>query len=579
MCGVRRLWGSVSLLSIAAGLAAQEPSGDASRASRLESAGRLEEALVVYDSALEAAPADLQLLAGLERALDRLGRLPEIRPYLSRAVEAAPTNEGLRDMEFRTLASAFGRDSAAVSFRRWSHAFPGSATPYRQWALWLARNGDLPGARAVLADGQALLGATSLAQYQAEVLVAMGEWEGATQEWIAAVVVDPALATSAAAAISQAPARSRDPILGLLFREQAPAANWLAADLLTRWGRAVEGWTRLEVSLPPDSRQAALLVRRFGERARRSGGADGMRARGAALEWLADRAPVREGAALRMEAAQSYAAAGDLSAAQRLLERMDAMSPDRPEQTARSMVALIEVLADAGHLDEAEARFHEWRQRLAGDDVERLQEKLAWSRVVAGDFDRAAALVGADSSIGAFVVRGWIALYRGELQEAKAFFKEAGPFSGAPTDGTRRATMLVLLERIGVDRLPALGAGLFAAHLGDTLVALDSLESGARQLTPQTGRADVLALAGEMALTAGMYDRAESMLLQSLVADSSGPAAPVAEYRLAQANLAQGRARSAVDRLEHLILTFPESAMVPEGRRLLDRVRRRIPTP
>lgn len=560
-------------------LLAQEPVADSARATGLESAGRLEDAVRVYRRSLEKAPADLAVLERLERTLDRLGRLAEMRPFLNRAVEVAPQDEGLRDLEFRALASAFGRDSAAASYSRWIAAFPNSAQPYRQWAFWLARNGDLGPARAVLDTGQMRLGDANLAQFSAQVLIASGDWDAAARQWVTVVIADPTLAASAGAAIGQAPAQYHEAILGTLFREDTPVTQWLAADLLARWGRAVEGWTRLEPALPADPRQATLLVRRFGERARLSGGADGRRARGAALEWLADRAVPRQAEALRLEAAQLYADAGDLAAAHRLLDRMGAISPDRPGQAARSMTTLIVVLADAGQLDEAEARFREWESRLSGDDAERVRHTLARSRLASGALDRAAELIGTDSSIGALVVRGWIALYRGRLTQVKTLFREAGPFAGTPADGTRRATLLVLLERIGAEQLPALGAGLFAAYRGDTAVALDSLEAAAGQLPPAAGRADLLALAGEMALSAGLVNRAESVLQRALSADSTGPAAPGVEYRLAEAHLAQGGVAAAVDRLEHLIVTFPESAIVPEARRLLDRARHRIPTP
>ncbi|MGD2135351.1 MAG: hypothetical protein PVF27_04285, partial [Gemmatimonadales bacterium] len=152
MRGVRSLWAAAPLV-LATGVAAQEPA-TRTEAQRLEAAGRYEEAVRVYGAALDAAPANVGLLAGLYGALDRLGRLAELRPYVARAVAAQPGNEALRELEFRAVARAFGADSAAASFGRWVDAFPRSPRPFQQWAFWLARNGDLAAANAVLARGQ-----------------------------------------------------------------------------------------------------------------------------------------------------------------------------------------------------------------------------------------------------------------------------------------------------------------------------------------------------------------------------------------------------------------------------------------
>jgi outer membrane protein assembly factor BamD (BamD/ComL family) len=41
--------------------------------------------------------------------------------------------------------------------------------------------------------------------------------------------------------------------------------------------------------------------------------------------------------------------------------------------------------------------------------------------------------------------------------------------------------------------------------------------------------------------------------------------------------LSQNRAQDAVTQLEHLILTYPESALVPQARRRLDQARGAVP--
>jgi hypothetical protein len=59
--------------------------------------------------------------------------------------------------------------------------------------------------------------------------------------------------------------------------------------------------------------------------------------------------------------------------------------------------------------------------------------------------------------------------------------------------------------------------------------------------------------------------------------DAGGAAAPAAELAWAQLLLRQLRAQEAVAHLEHLILTYPTSAVVPEARRELERAKGAIP--
>jgi hypothetical protein len=55
--------------------------------------------------------------------------------------------------------------------------------------------------------------------------------------------------------------------------------------------------------------------------------------------------------------------------------------------------------------------------------------------------------------------------------------------------------------------------------------------------------------------------------------------APVAELELARLMLAAARRSEAQGMLEHLILTYPASAVVPEARRVLDVVKGAVPSP
>jgi hypothetical protein len=89
----------------------------------------------------------------------------------------------------------------------------------------------------------------------------------------------------------------------------------------------------------------------------------------------------------------------------------------------------------------------------------------------------------------------------------------------------------------------------------------------------------VLLRAAQIAARQG---QAHEALAAELLADvvrigGRGAAAPAAELEWARLLLRQARPGDAMAHLEHLILTYPGSAVVPEARRELERARGAIP--
>lgn len=549
----------------------------AQAALRAERQGGLDEAAQLYAAALDEIPHHVTALLGLERVMRRLGRLPAVRPYAARAVDAQPGNEMIRELEFRVVTNLGEPDSVAAVASRWMVALPDSPKPYREWAFWLARRGDLSEARRVLARGQARLGEQRLAADMGRLLVVAGEWPAAARQWRLAVSANGALLPAAGLSLERAPSLQQEAVLRVLYEGEAQPAQWLAADLLVRWGRPEEGWTVLDAALPRDRAVAAAMLRRFADGTGEGREPGGLRAKGYALERLAQYRSGADADRVRLEAARAFADAGEVGAARRMLDRTGIDASSESVEGAAAMAALVRVLAESGRLDEAEARYRDWLPRLHGDDAVQLRLVLAWARVTRGELDWAERLLAGDSSVAGLAVSGWVALYRGELAEARARFRAAGPYARTRAEITRRSAMLVLLERVSADRLPALGAALLEASRGDTSAAVRGLETAASALPPLGGRADVLGYAGALAASATQYDAAESLLLAALAADPGGPAAPAAEYVLAEVYWDTGRPAEAAEQLEHLILGYPESAVVPQARRLLDRVRGQVP--
>ena len=543
---------------------------------QLERDGRLAEASGAYRRALDADPADVSALLGLERVLLRLGHLDSLRRHLARAVRSIPTSEAVRELHFRTVAALDGDDSVAVVAAQWMASIPTSTNPYRAWAQWLASRGRLEEARAVIARGGERIGDIRLTQYGAQLAVQAADWDDAARQWTRAVATSPELTASASTGLRRIPEERRAAVLRFLTTEAGPPGSWIAANLLVAWDRPGEGWSLLASTLPSDESQAPVLLRRFADAASEVGTSEGLRARGFALERLAElvRGPAADRA--RLDAAQAFANAGSLAGAQRMLDRVSADRGESSREAAAAMATFIRVLADAGQVEAAADRLREWEAQLAPRDVERIRETIAWAWIRRGDFARGQALLGSDSTPGAHAVLGWIALYQGELATAKHHFDAAGPYARERAEATRRAAMLVLLERVQVARHPALGAALLGLEGDEVSRAVAELRQAAERLG-SSGRAAVLTVAGEAASKEGDTATAEAVLLEAIGSDPQGPVAPSAEYQLATVYVSSGRTDEAIDRLERLIPTYPRSALVPQARRLLDRVRGMVP--
>jgi TolA-binding protein len=91
----------------------------------------------------------------------------------------------------------------------------------------------------------------------------------------------------------------------------------------------------------------------------------------------------------------------------------------------------------------------------------------------------------------------------------------------------------------------------------------------------------VLLLAGRVAARqgGGAEGTAASLFAEviRIGGTGGGAAAPAAELEWARLFARQGQSAQAREHLEHLILTYPGSAVVPEARRELERMKGAIP--
>lgn len=546
----------------------------------MERAGHYEEAASLYFATVRADPTNLPALLGLERTLFVLNRMPELLPLVQQARARQPDNVALRSLELRVYATLNEPDSVEAIARRWAASAPQSDVPYREWGLaFVDRLQWNEARRAYLTGRQALGGDGVLAIELAELEERAGNWDASAAEWARAVTRSPDAGPNAASQLADAPVAARDKVVRALTAPGAsPGARRLAAELMLSWGQPGQAWALFEPTVTRDAESQAAL-RRFIDLTAPIGTTESHRVRGLALNRWADLVPWPLASRARAEAVRELLDGGDRVTARRVLETLANDSTAPSEAHAVAETALLQVLIADGQLDLAEERLASPATRLSADDRATLRLTLSHARMLRGELDRAAQDLGNDSSVVAIAQRGWIALYRGDLKGALTAFRDAGPYAADRSAATDRTAMMALLQHVQAESSPELGAALLTLARGDSAGAIGALRRAAARLPEQGGRLEVLLLAGEVAEQLGedQQQTASAIFDEIVRAGGSGAAPAAAELEWARLLLRQGRAADAVPHLEHLILTYPNSAFIPEARHELERARGAIP--
>lgn len=568
------------------------------RAFDFEGASRAREAAASYRRALALADrgdADTRdaALLGLERAWSDAGQPDSTLAAVGEALRERPSDVVAHAIALRTLAT-LGRDAAArAAYERWRAAAPADPAPYTAYAQLLLDAGDRRAADSVLADADraplAREARRQLGPTRARALAAGGAWAAAAGAWAAVLAADPVYTNAVVFALRPTPEPERDAVVGALVPGgQSPApARYAAAGLLATWHRATAAWA-LAATLPRDTSSLELWRAVAGELdaagARREGAAAWQRV----LDVSAPaNGPAGADAREAIErAAEDALLAGDPARALAVADRGPrSTSPSAaPSDTIAPRLALVRVraLAALGRLDEAERA----AAALPRQSGAAAADALANAWVARGDLARARAVLGragadapeigganaAEPPPDAGEAAGWVALAGGDLRRARAIFAHAPP-AAAPAPGLLadvRAAARTALARTRADTAADLGAALVGAARGDAPAASRALERAARALPDAAP--PLLAAAADAAAGAGDRARAAALWQRLLAESADAPEAPAAELAWARALLAAGDRGAARARFEHLVVAYPESALVPLARRELERL-------
>jgi hypothetical protein len=386
----------------------------------------------------------------------------------------------------------------------------------------------------------------------------------------------PGYRVTAVASLAQARDAARSDLLRLLARESDLISRRVEADLRARWGDPVGGFRVLGAALPSERVQAIAALRGLLDQLRTIRTQAAKQTEGMVLEAIAARSPEVQASRLRLEAAQAYTAAGDRAAAHRMLGGLNDDRPSSRSVASDAATTHVEMLISGGKLEDATTRLAELRANLSADDYDAIRRRIALGWMKQGNLERADSAIARDNSVEGLALSGQIKLYRGDIGGAVEQFMAAGPYAGDRAQATHRTTLLALLQPLERDSMPDLGRAFLQLDQGDTTQAIAGLAGVAPGLPASHGGAALYLLAGRLSAATGKREEAES-LFRTAAAKEAPATAPAAELALAELLISDRRGADAIPILEHLILTYPQSAIVPQARRKLDEARGAVP--
>lgn len=532
-----------------------------SRALDLEGAGKCREAIPVFRQAVGTGDDPAGALYGLERCSAEAGHVDSLLVVIDSVLLKRPRDPVARTIQLRTLVNAHRADAARIAFDHWVNAVPGEPTPFREFARLLLDAGQTRTADTILTFAQVRLGGGRMVAAElAELKGALGMWEASATNWRQAMTYAPYLEASAIFVLGAATGPARDTIRSILAADPRElSVRRILAGLEMRWTSTREAWNALRVLAPSDSVIDAWLQFAADAEERES--------------WLIARDAYAEAVArkrspsLVVRVASSALSGGDPASA---LAWADSLVAWRDTSQAGTMAIIrLRALGALGRATDAEALLNERAARLdpftRGDAV----RAVAWAWVRSGDVAKGRATLARFGEEADEQSSAWMALFEGDLKTARTGLRRL-------EDVSRDAVLaLSVLARTRDERSGAVGNAFLALARNDTAAAAKQFEATAAEVVDAAPL--LLAIAARLYRVTSDSARAEHIWNTLITSHAQAPEAAEADLEWAKVLRRRGNGSAAVARLEHLILTYPQSALVPQARRELELAKGSIP--
>jgi tetratricopeptide (TPR) repeat protein len=535
---------------------AQAQTAAVNRAFDLEQAGRMKDAIVAWREVIVTGQVGQGLL-GLERVFGNLNQDDSVLVAVDSLLIQAPTDRVVRGVQLRVLRLLGREQDARIAFNQWVKLVPRDPTPYREYASELLTDGRSAAADTVLQEASASLGSTKALTIEVATLrAALGLWAAAAASWRDAMMSEQYLEQTVVYSLQAAPIAQRDSVRAVLRASTMASSKKVLGSLELQWGNARDGWRAISTLTVADS--AFDTWNDFAQDAERQG------AWLAARDAFAAMNKMRPLAATAIRGATAAISGGEPASALDLIA--SARSQMQPVAIRTQLLPLqIRALAQLGRAAEAEALVSRDSAQLDAGTRRGYARVVAWGWIRAGQVEKARAAIAGGNGDDEDEVTAWIALYDGDLAKARGGLRR-------PTETTAEVlTAMSLLSRTKADSSRAAGSAFLALARGDSAQAAMRFERAADELPDAAPL--LLALSARIQSARKQDGPAITIWTRILSQYSTSPEAAESDLEWARTLRRKGDVAGAVDHLEHLILTYPQSALVPQARRELEAVR------
>ncbi len=280
----------------------------------------------------------------------------------------------------------------------------------------------------------------------------------------------------------------------------------------------------------------------------------------------------------QQHAAQAALNAGDAAAALEIVRRASAAKGDAAKRVRVLLPIEISALGELGRGAEAQQRLDENSKSLDEQARADMARPLVAAWLRAGDLERAKASMSAGDLADDDETAGWMALYDGDLVLARKRLVRA------ETKRPELVDALGLLARTRLERSPSLGQAFLLLARRDSAAAAmrfaalaDSVGDAAPAFLAQAARIEAARVPLINGGQRSVPPRALALWNRIITSYPRSPEAPDVMLTWARALRDANDKAGAIARYESLLVDYPESALLPQARRDLERLRGQVP--
>lgn len=588
----RRWWTGPVLAAALAGLFAapvvaqdSAPWTDAERglllreAAELEARGDYGRAEELLRRILDEDPGTAAAVFTLERILRNEQRHAEILPVIEAYLETDRGGSAVRALELRVLATMDSTSALEAAVRRWIESEPGSLDPYEEGVRYFRDElGPEPALELIREARERTGDEDAFAMEAGDLHAELGDAPGAVREWSRSIDRAGRSVPSIIRRIGSLPGDTDTLVESLVdhLHERGSADHLRAGARAALDAGFDESAIALASAVLPDLELRARkgFLAQFAQRA------EERREQEVAL-WgyqrlRAEAESGSEARSLDYRIAEMALTMGDTARTLEAWDRVVESLPEGTSQRRRAMAARLELRTPRLEPEAAVEAFTGFRNEFPeAPELDALAAGVAGDLMARGEDslvdDVLSDVRGPESAL----ARAYVRLAREDVDEGIDALERA-------VDGLRgaRATealdLLELLEGAGPRGAALAGRVAALAQRDEPEEALQILEDGLAGVSLDD-RPGLLALGARVAESAGRAERAATLRARLVEDHPDADEMPEAAVRLARHRAGADEVGEAARILETLILARPESAVVPEARRELERLRTRAP--